>query len=148
MNQVFLIGNLGKDPELRYTQNGQAVCNFSIAVNERYKAGEDWKTKTEWVNIVVWGKTAEYCGENLLKGHKVFIQGKIQTRSYDDKNGQKRYITEIVAAKVEHFQGVPTTNGQEESRGAPSSAAGAQPNLDDDVPFVLWEDFRHDRWVI
>lgn len=128
MNLVTLIGHLGKDPELRFTQTGRAVCSFSMATNESYKSGDEWKQDKQWHNIVVWGKQAEYCGGNLLKGHKVFVHGKIQTRSYDDKNGNKRYITEIVAAKVEHFQGVPTSNGET------AGGAGA-PLSDDDIPF-------------
>jgi single-strand DNA-binding protein len=99
LNKVMLIGNLGKDPELRYTPSGVAVATFSIATNESWK-DQDGNTqeRTEWHNIVAWRKLAEICGEYLKKGKKVYIEGRIQTRSYDDKNtGAKKYITEIVA---------------------------------------------------
>lgn len=129
MNSCFFIGNLGKAPELRSTQTGRQVCNFSIAVNERFKRGENWETKVEWINIVVWGKTAEYCGQNLLKGHKVFVAGKLQTRKYEDKSGVTRYITEILASRVEHFAGSkaePDFDSGQPGGGAPA---------DDDIPF-------------
>ena len=99
LNKVMLIGNLGKDPELRYTSSGVAVATFSLATNESWK-DQDGNTqeRTEWHNIVAWRKLAEICGEWLKKGKKVYIEGRIQTRSYDDKNtGTKKYITEIVA---------------------------------------------------
>ena len=99
VNKVILIGNLGKDPEVKYTPSGTAMAKFSLATNERYKdkAGE-WQDRTEWHNIVAWQRTAEIAGEYLKKGRSVYIEGRIQTRSWDDKaSGQKKYITEIVA---------------------------------------------------
>jgi single-strand DNA-binding protein len=99
LNKVMLIGNLGKDPEVRYTPAGIAVATFSIATNESWKDQDgNLQERTEWHNIVAWRKLAEICGEWLKKGKKVYIEGRIQTRSYDDKNtGVKKYITEIVA---------------------------------------------------
>lgn len=141
LNCVLITGNLGKDPDLRYTGTGRAVCNFSIAVSESYKKDEKWHENTTWINCIVWGKLGEKCGQNLLKGHKVFIQGKLQTSSWDDKNtGQKRYKTEVVAAKVEHFAGVPTSNG-----GGGDAPTTPGPMTDDDIPFVIWGDHRHDQ---
>jgi len=97
LNRVMLIGNLGKDPELKYTQSGDAVANFSIACGESWKDAEgNKKERTEWMNIVAWKKLAEICGQYLHKGSKVFVEGKLQTRSWDDKNGIKRYTTEVV----------------------------------------------------
>lgn len=101
VNKVILVGNLGKDPELRYTASGTAVANFSLATTERYKDREgQTQEKTEWHNIVVWRQLAEICGKYLQKGKQVYIEGRIQTRAYDDKDGNKRYITEIVADQM------------------------------------------------
>ena len=89
VNKVLLIGNLGKDPELKYTANGTPVCNFSLAVT-------DYKDKTEWFNIVCFNKQAETAGQYLEKGKSIFLEGRLQTRNYDDKDGNKRYVTEVV----------------------------------------------------
>lgn len=98
LNKVTLIGNVGKDPELRYTSSGVAVANFTLATNEQWKdADGNTQERTEWHNIVAWKKLAEICGEWLKKGKKVYIEGRLQHRSYDDKNGIKRYVTEVVA---------------------------------------------------
>ncbi len=99
LNKVTLIGHLGKDPELSYTASGIAVAKFSMATSERWKdASENIQEKTEWHNIIAWRKLAEICGQYLKKGSKVYIEGKLQTRSWDDKNtGVKKYITEIIA---------------------------------------------------
>ena len=96
LNKVQLIGNLGKDPELKYTPSGVAVATFSIATSESWKDQEgNQQEKTEWHNIVAWRKLAEICGEYLKKGKKVYLEGKLQTRNYE-KDGIKRYVTEIV----------------------------------------------------
>ena len=102
LNKVMLIGNLGKDPEVRYTPSGVATASFSLATSESWKDSEgNQQEKTEWHNIVVWRKLAEIAGEYLKKGKKIYLEGKIQTRSWDDKaTGQKRYMTEIVADNI------------------------------------------------
>ena len=97
INKVILIGNLGKDPELRYTSSGVAVASFTLATNESWKDPEgNVQERTQWHNIVAWRKLAEICGEYLKKGGKIYLEGKLQYRNYDDKNGVKRYVTEIV----------------------------------------------------
>jgi len=97
INKVILIGNLGKDPELRYTSSGVAVASFTLATNESWKDPEgNVQERTQWHNIVAWRKLAEICGEYLKKGSKIYLEGKLQYRNYDDKNGVKRYVTEIV----------------------------------------------------
>ena len=99
VNKVILIGNLGKDPEIKYTPSGTAVAKFTLATNERYKdkAGE-WQDRTEWHNIVAWQRLAEIVGEYVKKGSKVYIEGRLQTSSWDDKeSGQKKYRTEVIA---------------------------------------------------
>ncbi len=101
LNKVMLIGNLGTDPELKYTPGGQAVCNFSLATNEKWKDKSGaLQERVEWHRIVVWGKQADSCKEYLAKGRSVYIEGKIQTRSWEDKDGQKRYATEVIAHDV------------------------------------------------
>jgi single-strand DNA-binding protein len=98
LNKVQLIGHLGADPELRYTANGVAVATFSLATNESYKGDDDtWQERTEWHNIVAWRRTAEVASEYLAKGRQVYIEGRLQTRSWEGQDGVKRYTTEIVA---------------------------------------------------
>jgi single-strand DNA-binding protein len=134
LNKVMLIGNLGKDPELRYTTSGVAVATFTLATNESWR-DQDGNTqeRTEWHNIVAWRKLAEICGEWLKKGKKIYIEGRIQTRSYDDKNtGTKRYVTEVVADNMIMLDSKgasePASISQPEPANQPSSVA-------DDLPF-------------
>jgi single-strand DNA-binding protein len=98
VNKVILIGNLGADPELRYTPGGQAVCDIRMATNESWtdKSGQK-QERVEWHRVVVWGKMAEVCKQYLTKGQRLYVEGRLQTRSWDDKEGQKRYSTEIIA---------------------------------------------------
>jgi single-strand DNA-binding protein len=145
VNKVILVGNLGKDPEVRFTPSGRAVAKFSIATTESWMDQESGRQeRTEWHNIVVWGKQAESCGQYLAKGRQVFIEGAIRSRSYDDKEGNKRYITEIIAQRVQ-FLGSGSGGGRgagAEGGGGGGAAAGG--NFDefgggqipeDDVPF-------------
>ena len=135
LNKVMLIGNLGKDPELRYTSSGVAVANFSLATNESWRDQDgNMQERTEWHNIVAWQKLAEICGEWLKKGKKVYIEGRIQTRSYDDKNsGAKRYITEIVANSMIMLD---SRGGEGGGAGQPmGEARTAAPAAEDDLPF-------------
>lgn len=152
VNKVILVGNLGKDPELRYTPSGAAVATFSLATSERYK-GKDgqMQEKTEWHNIVAWRQLAEICGKYLHKGKQVYIEGKIQTRSYDDRDGNKRYMTEIIADQMqmlgrageegaaqgprESRQGRPAPAATRESTPAYEDFADPPFNPDDDIPF-------------
>jgi len=106
VNKVILLGNLGKDPELRYTSNQKPVCSFSLATTERrMDASGKWNDHTEWHNIVTFGKTAENCSQYLKKGRQAFIEGRIQTRKWQDKEGRDRYTTEILAASVQFIGG-------------------------------------------
>src|ERR1700760_3683213 len=101
VNKVILVGNLGADPDMRYTPSGQGVCELRVATHESWndKNGQR-QERTEWHRIVLWGKRAEVCSKYLAKGRQVFVEGRIQTRSYDDKDGNKRYITEVIANDV------------------------------------------------
>lgn len=146
VNKAILVGNLGKDPELKYTPAGTAVCTFSLATTEKYKdKSGQMQDKTEWHNIVVWAGLAEICGKYLTKGKQVYIEGRIQNRSYDDRDGNKRYISEIVASEMQMLSrageqggGGPATGG---NRPAPAPQQKAsreedtQFNPDDDIPF-------------
>lgn len=128
VNKVIIVGHLGADPEVRYTQGGSAVANFNVATSENFtdKNGER-QEKTEWHRIVAWGKTAELCGEYLQKGRQVYLEGRLQTRQWDDKEGQKRFTTEIVANVVQFLgargdgPSAPREGGSQEER-APRAA--------------------------
>jgi single-strand DNA-binding protein len=139
VNKVILVGNLGRDPEIRYTKDGQAVANFTLATTENFSSREGKREeRTEWHRIVVWGKTAENCAQYLSKGRTVYIEGRIQTREWEDKEGQKRKTTEVVAQTVQ-FLGGPRGSGTgpaRESGGfdAPADDAPA-PAGGDDIPF-------------
>ena len=111
VNKVILIGNLGRDPELRYTQTGQAVANFTLATSDRWNDRDgNAQERTEWHRIVVWAKQAENCAQYLSKGRSVYVEGRIQTREWEDKEGNKRQTTEIVAQNV-RFLGGPRGGG-------------------------------------
>lgn len=136
LNKVMLIGNLGKDPELKYTPSGIAVATFSMATSESWKDQDgNQQEKTEWHNIVVWRKLAEIAGEYLKKGKKIYLEGKLQTRNYE-KDGVKRYVTEIVADSFIMLDG---GGGKQSSAGASEpdsfSAPSEGPAKDDDLPF-------------
>ena len=123
VNKVILVGRLGQNPEVRYTPSGAAVANFSIATNEAWtdKAGQK-QERTEWHRIVVWGKQAENCAQYLSKGRQAYIEGRLQTREWQDKEGQKKYTTEIMAQTVQ-FLGQGTGAGAGAGQGASASGA-------------------------
>ncbi len=100
LNRAEIIGNVTSDIQVRYTGNGNAVCSFGVATNRRYKMGDDWKEETSFHNIVVWGNQAEQLAQRAKKGTRVFVSGRLQTRSWDDKEGKKNYKTEIVSDTV------------------------------------------------
>jgi len=128
MNKVILLGNLGKDPEVRYIDNGQAVAKFPMATSEVWFDTEGKRQeRTEWHSIVAWGKRAEACGKHLNKGSQVLIEGSIHCRSYDDKEGVKKYITEITARNVTFLA------GKEASHGSQYEYRDDKPG--DDIPF-------------
>jgi len=138
VNKAILVGRLGRDPETRYTSGGQAVCNFTLATDETYKdrAGERQK-RTEWHRIVVWGKLAEICQQYLKKGSQVFIEGRIQTRQWDDREGNKRTTTEIVANGMRMLGSKPGGPGAEapEPEAGHEEPAPAPEVSDEDIPF-------------
>lgn len=153
VNKVILIGRLGQNPEIRYTPSGAAVANFSVATHESWtdKSGQR-QEKTEWHRIVVWGKTAENCNQYLAKGRQVYVEGRLQTRQWQDKDGQTKYTTEVQAQTVQ-FLGTGAGAGagdrpqgrdaggfdsQQPMNGGPNSTAsfGGEPSFtEDDIPF-------------
>lgn len=156
INKVILVGNLGKDPEVRYLESKVAVCNFSLATSESYKDKTgNWVEQTEWHNIVLWRGLAEVAEKYLKKGSRVYLEGKIRTRSYDDKDGNKKYITEIVGDNMvmldsrQEGMGAPNSGGYQQPMSSPqpqtavSEPAGAQTaatssdkgSYEDDLPF-------------
>jgi single-strand DNA-binding protein len=139
VNKVILIGNLGRDPELRYTKNGQAVANFSLATSDAFTKDGQREERTEWHRIVAWGKTAELCAQYLSKGRTVYVEGALRTREWEDKEGQKRQTTEVHAQTVQFIgprgsgAGAPSGGGRsQESSSGPSMDA---PPSDDEIPF-------------
>ena len=159
VNKAILVGNLGQDPELRYTGGGTAVCNMRLATNESYKdANGQMVEKTEWHNVVAWGRLAEICGEYLKKGSQVYFEGSLQTRSWDDRDGNTRYTTEIKAREMMILSDRGSGNGggggdfgnfdqrpqQRQQGGRPQQRQQQRPaepamddsfGLDDDLPF-------------
>ena len=140
INKAILVGRLGSDPEVRYTPSGVAVANFNIATSEEWKdkdTGEK-KERTEWHRIVAWSKLGEICGEYLSKGRQVYVEGRIQTRSWEDRDGNKRYTTEIVASDIQFLGGRDAGPGARSEGGAPASSFESSPVQapeDDDIPF-------------
>jgi single-strand DNA-binding protein len=140
VNKIILIGNLGRDPELRHTKSGTAVCNFSLATNEK-RGGED---HTEWFNVVVWDKQAEPCQRYLAKGRQVYVEGRIQTRTYTDKEGEERKSVEVVAHTVQFLSGgnEERSGGGGQERAEPRKTAPPEKTPppsdsfeDDEIPF-------------
>ena len=136
VNKVFLIGNLGRDPEVRYTTSGTAVANFTLATTERWNdpSGER-KEKTEWHRIVVWGKQAEIAGEYLAKGRQIYVEGSLQTREWTDREGQKRYTTEVKAQRFQMLGRRDDAPAQMSGHDAPAVAEGDAGYNEDDIPF-------------
>jgi single-strand DNA-binding protein len=137
LNKALLIGNLGKDPELRYTPSGKAVASFSIATTNQWKDKDGQKQeRTDWHNIVVWGRQAEIAKDYLRKGKQIYLEGRIQTRNYDDKDGNKRWITEIVADRFLMLGRKGDSGAADEFPPPPAeSSAPAAAGNDDDLPF-------------
>lgn len=130
MNKVFLLGHLARDPEMRYTPNGVAVTTFTLAVN-RPKSKDGAEQQPDWISCVVWQKTAENCANYLRKGSKILVEGRIQTRSFDDKEGNKRYVTEVVGENVQ-FLSPRNQSEQSEDPFHPKQPINIS---DDDLPF-------------
>ena len=146
VNKVILVGNLGKDPEVRYMPNGDAVANFSIATTDTWKDKNGMRQeRTEWHNISMYRRLAEIAGEYLKKGSSVYVEGRLQTRKWQDKNGQDRYTTEIICDQMQMLGGKGGGEGKREeyddspppppARRAPQQAASRTEDMEDDIPY-------------
>jgi single-strand DNA-binding protein len=132
LNKVLLIGNLGKDPEVRYTASGTAVASFSLATSEKFKnKGGEWEERTEWHNITLWGRLAEIAGEYLSKGKTLYIEGRLQTRKWQDKDSKDRFTTEIVGEKMQMLSRKDGANREESGQ----YQEGPDLHEGDDIPF-------------
>ena len=136
VNKAMLIGRLGKDPEVRYTPDGTMVTNFNLATDEQWKDKNGEKVqKTEWHRIVTFGKLAEICGNYLVKGKLIFVEGRIQTRSWEDKDGVKRFTTEIIASNMQMLDSKAQSKAGDSSFEASSVSSNNVGTPTDDVPF-------------
>ncbi len=139
VNKAILIGNLGRDPEMRYTQNGTAVANFTLATTDSWTGKDGNKEeRTEWHNIVAWARLAEICSQYLTKGRHVYIEGRIQTRKWEDRDGNTRYTTEVVAQNMQMLGGRGEGGGGDYGEGAGGGPAPGPDDAgvtDDDIPF-------------
>ncbi len=135
LNKVLLIGHVGRDPVLKYTPNGTAVANFSVATNEVYGSGDDRKTKTEWHTIVAWGKLAETVNNLVKKGQLIYIEGKISSREWNDNSGNKRTFYEIVMRDFSLLQRKDSSFQSSENVDSTTSDFSDEPITEDDIPF-------------
>jgi len=141
VNRTILVGRLGQDPELKYFQDGSAVCNFSVATSEEWKdkATGEKKQKTEWHRVAAFRRLAEICGEYLTKGKLVYIEGKIQTRDWQDKDGNKRYTTEIIASNMQMLEGRSDSQSQRQAVDVSGISQATRdklaPEKQSDIPF-------------
>jgi single-strand DNA-binding protein len=142
VNKVILVGNLGRDPEVRFTPGGRAVAKFPLATSEVFNDSEGQRQeRTEWHNVVVWGKQAETCGQYLQKGRQVYVEGSIRSRQFEGKDGNKKYFTDIVAQRVQFLGGGAGGRGAAADAGTAPAEAGAgapapaAPAEEDDIPF-------------
>ena len=133
MNKILVIGNLGRDPEMRYTPTGQAVTNFSVATNRKFNTAEgESREETEWFRVSAWGRLAETCNQYLSKGRKVYVEGRLRSHTYETQDGQTRFVNEIFASDVRFIDTVASRGEEPPSEEGPVGEAGMEP---DDLPF-------------
>lgn len=138
VNKVIIVGRLGSDPEVKTVSSGQTVCRLSVATSENWTDRDGQKQeRTEWHRIVIWGRIAEVCGQHLSKGRQVYLEGRLQTRSWEDQQGQKKYTTEIVANTVQFLGSNDRSQGQSMGSSAGSQDFGPEPSFDssEEIPF-------------
>lgn len=138
VNKVILVGRLGTDPEVKTVSGGNTVARLSLATSENWTDREGQRQeRTEWHRVVVWGKLAELCGKYLSKGRQAYVEGRLQTRSWEDQQGQKKYTTEIVASTIQFLGGASQGAGMDQSSGYDNQDFGPEPSFDssDEIPF-------------
>ena len=133
MNHIVLMGRLTKDPEVRYTQSGKVVCQFTLAVDRPF-TGQDGKKEADFIPIVIWGKAAELAGNTLAKGHRVLLDGRVQIRSYDAQDGSKRWVTEVIANGFEYIERKQDTQSPAPQQ-SPMDSFGTPVSFDEEIPF-------------
>ena len=139
MNKVILVGRLARDPEVRYTQTGKAVASFSLAVSRRFSRTSDQQNTADFIPVVAWEKLAEICGNNLIKGSQVLVEGRMQVRNYEAQDGSKRYVTEVVAQDIEFMGSKPVRGADDHAAAAPAfggaNSFGSEVLPDEEIPF-------------
>jgi single-strand DNA-binding protein len=135
INKVIIIGNLGRDPEVRYAQSGMAICKLSVAVTERVKDGDAWKDVTEWFRVTVFGKTAENAGQYLQKGRQVYVDGRLKTEKYKDKDGVEKTSVEVIANTLQFLGGNAAGGTRGEAPAKTDAPPASDGFVDDDLPF-------------
>jgi len=134
MNKVILVGRLARDPEVRYTQSGKAVASMTLAVNRRFSRSSDQQQTADFIPIVAWEKLAEICGNNLIKGSQILVEGRMQVRSYDAQDGTKRYVTEVIVYEIE-FMGTKRSDSTAAENDSGASYFGPHVLPDEEIPF-------------
>lgn len=143
MNRIVLLGRLTRDPEVRYTTTGKVVCQFTLAVDRPF-ANQEGQREADFIPVVIWGKQAETCGNSLTKGQRVLVEGRLQIRSYDGKDGQKRWVAETIADRFEFIErrgdfaargSAPAAAREQSAQGAPMDSMGSQVPFDEEIPF-------------
>ncbi len=140
MNKVILMGRLTRDPEVRYTTTGKAVCQFTLAIDRPF-SNQEGQREADFIPVVVWGKTAELCGNSLNKGQRILVDGRIQVRNYDAKDGTKRYVTEVIAANIEFIErksdsaNRPAQAATEDAPKSEMESFGSSVPFDEEIPF-------------
>ena len=136
---MILVGRLARDPEVRYTQTGKAVASFSLAVSRRFSRTSDQQNTADFIPVVAWEKLAEICGNNLIKGSQVLVEGRMQVRNYDAQDGSKRYVTEVVAQDIEFMGSKPVRGADDHAAAAPAfggaNSFGSEVLPDEEIPF-------------
>ena len=136
MNKIILLGRLVRDPEVRYTTSGKAVCQFTLAVNRPF-VNQDGQKEADFINIIIWGKSAEVAGNSLCKGHRALVEGRLQIRSYDGKDGRKHYVTEVVTNSFEFIESkdYQPGSGNKDTSSVMDGFGSDEPSFDEEIPF-------------
>lgn len=134
MNKIILMGRLTRDPEVRYTTTGKAVCQFTLAVNRPFVNNEGQR-EADFINIIVWGKSGELAGNSLSKGHRVLIEGRLQIRNYDGKDGKKHYVTEVITNSFEFIESKNYHSGSENNTTSVMDGFSSEDAFDEEIPF-------------
>lgn len=134
MNKVILLGRMTRDPEVRYTQSGKVVAQFTLAVDRPF-VGSDGQREADFIPVVLWGKSAETVGNSVTKGQRILVEGRMQVRNYDGKDGVKRFVTEVIADRFEYVERRESKPAQQAAPASPMDGFGSQVPFDEEIPF-------------